>query len=371
MRGSESMTRLLKKSLPVVAAVLIFVIAYGVYFWKENPLSKETIGIESPSPSKPDNVAVQGKKRATLIAVGDVMMHIGQIWSGYDAERKIFDYSGFFVEVRDIIARADLSMANLETTLSGGEEIFSGYPRFNSPDEIADALKEAGFDIIFTSNNHSLDRGEKGVLRTIRVLRERGLVPVGTNETKEDRENVFVREINGIKIAFLAYTYGTNGIPLPKDKPFLVNLIDYEIMLKDIKSAREKADAVVVYLHFGQEYSRKPSQDQRNLAQKLVLAGADLIVASHPHVLQPGEWMEIEDPWGRLTKKYIAYSLGNFISAQNFPNTDEGVILKVTVEKDVNANLVSVVDIEEIPTWVYRYKEKGRMKYVVKLGKKP
>ncbi|WP_148867588.1 CapA family protein [Thermosediminibacter litoriperuensis] len=306
----------------------------------------------------------------SLIAVGDVMMHIGQIWSGYDAKTGRFDYSEFFNEVKHVISSADLSMANLETTLAGAARKFTGYPRFNSPDEIADALKDAGFDVIMTANNHSLDRGEEGALRTLRVLEEKGLTPVGTNKSQEDREKPVLKEVNGVRIAFLAYTYGTNGIPLPKDKPYLVNLINPEIMLEDIRSARNEADAVVVYLHFGQEYHRQPSTEQRKLAHQLIIGGADLIVASHPHVVQPGEWVEVEDAWGRTSKKYIAYSLGNFISAQSFPHTDEGVILKVTLEKDPEENLVSVVRAEEIPTWVHRYREEGRMKYVVRLGKK-
>ncbi|MCG0275965.1 MAG: CapA family protein [Thermosediminibacteraceae bacterium] len=355
--------------ITIVTAAIIFILAVfkNGYFWLGKALLTEKA--ENVRESLGQNQLVE-KRTVTLMAVGDVMMHVGQIWSGYDSEKGSFDYSEFFCEVKDLISSADLSMANLETTLAGNKEKFTGYPRFNSPDEIADALKEAGFDIIFTANNHSLDRGEKGVLRTIKVLREKGLTPVGTNETKEDLETVAVKEANGIKIAFLAYTYGTNGIPLPKDKPFLVNLIDEEIILQDIRSAKEKADAVVVYLHFGQEYSRQPSAEQRNLAQNLIIGGADLIVASHPHVVQPGEWLEVEDAMGRLTKKYIAYSLGNFISAQSFPHTDEGVILKVTLEKDPELNLVSVVSVEEIPTWVHKYKEKGRMKYVIKLGRK-
>lgn len=365
------MKKFVKAISLAMAAVLLVAGVCGMYFGLNSPYVIKMVEVESPSLKEPDSTVVEESKRVTLVAVGDVMMHIGQIWSGYDEERKIFDYSGFFEKVRDIIAGADIAMANLETTMAGPEEVFTGYPRFNSPDEIADALKYAGFDIIFTSNNHSMDRGEKGVLRTLKVLKDRGLVPVGTNETKEDRQNLTIKEVNGIKLAFLAYTYGTNGIPLPKDKPFLVNLMDEDAILKDIKAARESADAVVVYLHFGQEYSTEPSNDQRVLAQKLTLAGADLIVASHPHVVQPGEWVEVETPSGKSIKKYIAFSLGNFISAQTFPNTDRGVILKVTLEKGIDGDSISIVDVEEIPIRVSRYKEKGKMRYVVELDKRP
>lgn len=175
---------------------------------------------------------------ATFLAVGDVMMHDGQIWAGYDNTTDTFDYSEFFHIVKDEITAADIAMANLETTLAGKEQKYTGYPMFNSPDELADALKDAGFDIIVTSNNHSLDRGAKGALRTIQVLKERGLVPLGTYESEEERETILIKEANGITFAFLSYTYGTNGIPIPKDKPYLVNLMDEEVILEDLKKLK-------------------------------------------------------------------------------------------------------------------------------------
>src|SRR5690606_25176974 len=138
---------------------------------------------------------------------------------------------------------------------------------------IADALKDAGFDIIVTSNNHTLDRGAKGALRTIQVLEERDLSPLGTYESEEEREQILIKEANGISFAFLSYTYGTNGIPIPKDMPYLVNLIDEDLILRDIKKAQSQADVVVVYLHFGEEYQRTPSKDQRKLAHLLLKNG--------------------------------------------------------------------------------------------------
>ncbi|NLZ52280.1 MAG: CapA family protein [Thermoanaerobacteraceae bacterium] len=327
----------------------------------EQDLSQEEIQeeVDLPNPT------------ATFLAVGDVMMHEGQIWAGYDEKTDTFDYSEFFHVVKDEITAADIAMADLETTLGGKEQKYTGYPMFNSPDELADALKNAGFDIIVTSNNHSLDRGAKGALRTIQVLKERGLAPLGTYESEEEREQILIKEANGINFAFLSYTYGTNGIPIPKDMPYLVNLIDEESILSDLEKARSQADVVVVYLHFGEEYQRTPSKSQRKLAHLLLKNGASLIVASHPHVIQPGEWMEVEEADGEIIKKYVAYSMGNFISAQRFPHTEEGLMMKFTLEKDLKKNKVYLTDVEEIDTWVDKFVRDGKMRYVVRFGKKP
>lgn len=323
--------------------------------------------IEEQEPEEPD----LPNPTVTIAAVGDIMMHDGQIWSGYDESTGTFDYSEFFHVIKDEISSANLAMADIETTFGGKEQKYTGYPMFNSPDELADTLKETGFDIIITSNNHSLDRGVKGALRTLEVLKERELTPVGTYEFKEERDKILIKEINDIKIAFLSYTYGTNGIPIPADKPYLVNLIDEELILEDLARAQKLADAVVVYLHFGDEYQRTPSKAQRKLAHLVLKNGANVIVASHPHVIQPSEWMEVEEPDGEVVKKYVAYSMGNFISAQRFPHTEEGLIIKFTLKKDLKKNKVYLKDVKEIDTWVDKFVRDGKMRYVVRFGKKP
>jgi poly-gamma-glutamate synthesis protein (capsule biosynthesis protein) len=307
----------------------------------------------------------------TIDAVGDVMMHEGQILSGYDSVSGKYDYSAFFQDVKQEISSADLAVANLETTLGGKETNFTGYPRFNSPDELADALKESGFDVIVTSNNHCLDRGEKGLLRTLDVLEQRGLSAVGTCRTADESARILIKEVKHVKIAFLAYTYGTNGNPVPKDKPYLVNLMDESKMLSDLAEASESADAVVIYLHFGQEYRRTASDQQKSLSRMLLEKGADVVIGSHPHVTQPGEWVQVLGRGGELVEKYAAYSLGNFISAQRFPHTDEGVILKIIFKKDMQKNTIKIDNIVQIPTWVDKFKMDGRMRYVVRLGEKP
>ncbi|HHV18907.1 MAG TPA: CapA family protein [Thermoanaerobacterales bacterium] len=380
MKGQKSQTY----GLIVVMAVFIMVCGIFIYNYPDGKVAPEFIRWRHPeaasgtidtnedlSQEELPEEEVLPNPTATILAVGDIMMHDGQIWAGYDEKTDTFDYSEFFHVVKDEITAADIAMADLETTLGGKEQKYTGYPMFNSPDELADALKNAGFDIIVTSNNHSLDRGAKGALRTIQVLKERGLASLGTYESEEEREQILIKEANGIKIAFLSYTYGTNGIPIPKDKQYIVNLIDEELILCDLKKAQSQADAVVVYLHFGEEYQRTPSKAQRKLAHLILKNGASFIAASHPHVIQPGEWMEVEEPNGEIIKKYTSYSMGNFISAQRFPYTEEGLMVKFTLEKDLKKNKVYLTDVREIDTWVDKFVRDGKMRYVVRYGKKP
>lgn len=358
----------------IITLLVIAVVGLSTFYLFRPQLEKlygyKDINKSLPVNEEPKNPPPPPNPVVTLAAVGDVMMHEGQILSGYDSAKQLYDYSYFFEDIKPEIESADISMVNLETTLAGKERKFTGYPMFNSPDELADALKQTGFDIVVTSNNHSLDRGEQGVIRTLEVLRDRGLSTVGTYDMPELRNTVLVKEVNGMKLSFLAYTYGTNGIPIPQGKPYLVNLIDKEVILNDIAEARKLSDGVIVYLHFGQEYQLNPSAEQKNLAEILLNNGADVVIGSHPHVLQPGEWVEVKEADGSIAKKYAAYSLGNFISAQRFPHTEEGMILKITLEKDLAKNKIITKHIEEIPTWVDKFKINGKMRYVVRLGEK-
>ncbi|MGB9840863.1 CapA family protein [Thermovenabulum sp.] len=367
----------MKRSYKFIIIILIPVLLFFSFFilWHfKIGIFKEMTVFAVSDKEKENNVPVEEDIEETsktveisLIAAGDVMMHVPQIRSGYDEKTQKYNFDYFFDEVREDILSGDVAIANLETTLAGKERRFTGFPLFNAPDEIADALKNAGFDIVVTSNNHSMDRGEEGVLRTIQVLKERGLINVGTN-SNEQEDILRIIEVKNVKIGFLAYTYGTNGIPVKK--PFLVNIIDENKILDDISSSKKKVDVLVVYFHFGNEYQRTPSQFQKDLSQKAIKEGADIVLGSHPHVVQPGEFVAFENNNG-VQKKYIRYSLGNFISAQKLPYTDEGLILKIILEVNKKDNKVDVKDVEEIPTWVHRYRDNGLVKYVVKKGNKP
>ena len=305
---------------------------------------------------------VENLKFIHIMAVGDIMMHIPQVNSGKTKHGYNFDH--FYKEVAPLFAEADLVYGNLETTLSGEEEKYSGYPLFNSPDAVADSLANAGFDIITTANNHSLDRGEKGLIRTLDQLDRVGLKATGTFRTAEEREQILMVNENDIQIATLAYTYGTNGIHVPKEKPYLINLLDQESMKRDIELAKKQgAELVVVVLHFGQEYQRKPNEVQKEWVNFLFASGADIILGSHPHVVQEYEHRQWTTAAGEKKEGVVIYSLGNFISNQREEPTDIGGILSIKVKK--LGSTLQFEHVEFIPTWVHRYFQEGKREYTV------
>jgi len=309
---------------------------------------------------------------ARLVAVGDIMMHLPQTRSGYDPGTGTYSFHHFFEEVKPLLSAGDWVIGNLETPLADGDRRgYTGYPEFNAPPELADALKEAGFNILTTANNHALDRRETGVLRTLENLRERGLVAVGTHASPEEAEMVTIVEKNGITLALLAYTYGTNGIPIPEGKPYLVNLIDEEKMAADIGKARAAgADVIAVALHFGNEYETMPNAEQKRLARSLLEKGADIILGSHPHVLQPYEIADVGREDGSRGQGIILYSMGNFISNQDRHShdgkpTDIGAIFEIGIQKQMPGGPVSFTGVRATPTYVHKYSENGVTKHRV------
>jgi len=297
-----------------------------------------------------------------LAAVGDIMIHSPQITSAYVAEGNTYDFLSNYSYVASYLHEADFAVANLETTLAGEAFAFSGYPLFNSPPELAGALKESGFDLLSTANNHSLDRGLDGVLNTIEYIEEAGLNYVGTARSQEERDRGFILSQNDIKIAFYAYTYGTNGLPIPSGRDYLVSLIDEDLIRADVERAKnvEGVDLVFIIIHWGNEYERLPSASQREMAERLIDMGVDVIIGSHPHVIQPAEIIKTETAQG-----LVLYSLGNFISNQRWQYTDSGVIVFIQVTKNPALGTLQVSLHEIIPTWVNRYLENGRWKYKI------
>lgn len=306
-------------------------------------------------------------KEATLVAVGDIMMHGSQIRSGYNPQEKTYNFDSFFTEVKPILSPGHWVIGNLETTLAGAEAGgYTGYPLFNAPAELVDATKKAGFNILTTANNHSLDRGEKGVIRTLKNIRNRGLLAAGTATSAKEADTILMVTKNEIKMAILAYTYDTNGIPIPKGKPYLVSLINPEKMVKDIAKARAQgADIITVCLHFGDEYQRQPNTQQKKLVETLIKAGADIILGSHPHVVQPYQIFERPGKTGTIQKAVAIYSMGNFISGQVGNYKDLGVIFTVKIRKQFPEKTVEFTQIEAIPTWVHRYPLNGKLNFRV------
>ncbi|MDQ0058102.1 CapA family protein [Paenibacillus harenae] len=317
----------------------------------------------TPAPTEPPQPVFS---EAVWMAVGDIMMHSPQLPGSYDQATKKYNFNPFFTEVKPILAEGDWVIANLETPVAGAKYGYSGYPNFNAPSELVEALQGAGFNLLTTANNHSLDKGEGGVLGTLETLKGYGMEHTGTASSQQEADQLLIAERNGIKMGLIAYTYGTNGIPIPTGKDYLVNLIDEQKIIADMKRLREAgADLVTVSLHFGNEYQTQPSEEQKQLARSLVAAGADIIAGSHPHVVQPYEVVETSDENGRIRKALIIYSMGNFISNQRGDSKDYGVIFKVQFRKNMNEGTVELTEVESIPTWVHRYKPDKAFRYRV------
>ncbi len=302
-------------------------------------------------------------KTVTISFVGDLMCHSPQFQFA-QISKDSFDFKPVFRKVEKYLSKSDLTIGNLETTISGQESRYSGYPLFNTPEEYLEALKDAGFDILLTANNHSLDRGKKGLLRTVEMIKKNGLESVGSYNSQQDRDSIRIYEINGIKIAILAYTYGLNGNYIAKNEKYLVNVIDTTLLKKDILDSRNKyADIILVYFHFGNEYQRNPSSFQKEIVKRAIDYGADLIIGSHPHVIQPIEYFSSNK--NKIGKGLIAYSLGNFISNQRWRYSDAGIILNLTITKNILTQEVRFSNTDIIPTWVYKGKLENKDQFVI------
>jgi poly-gamma-glutamate capsule biosynthesis protein CapA/YwtB (metallophosphatase superfamily) len=266
-----------------------------------------SVPLPTPSATPPSPVT----HKVSLAAIGDVLIH-NSVYNDARIKDGGFDFRPMLEPVKGLLVQPDLLVANQES-ITGGEELgLSSYPQFNSPFQIGDALLDAGVDMVTMANNHTLDKREKGVLSATAYWDKIGMPYTGAFRSAEDQAKLRILERNGISFAFLAYTYGTNGIPVPEGKPYLVNLLDPALMEKEIRDSKSKADFTVVSVHWGTEYQEEANTTQRELAQKIADWGADVIIGTHPHVLQTIEWVTAAD--GRRT--LVMYSLGNFLSAQ-------------------------------------------------------
>ncbi len=291
-----------------------------------------------------------------LLFIGDVMGHKPQIKSAEIIKNKQYNYDPCFQYVKPIIEKADLAIANLEVTLPG-EPPYLGYPSFRSPNELASALRNAGFDILVTANNHSNDAGKKGVINTISTSQKNGFYQTGTFKNIEDRELFYPLIVykNDFKIAFLNYTYGTNSIKT--QAPTFVNYLDEELMEKDMEMARQlQPDAIIVIAHWGKEYELLENKKQTKVTKKLFDWGADLVIGMHPHVVQPIREMEIVQKDSTIKKTLVTYSLGNFISNQTKLNTDGGLMFEISLLKNNTTGKVTLGEHHYIPIWRYIYK---------------
>lgn len=293
-----------------------------------------------------------------LLFAGDIMVHATQIYASRSPNGE-FDFISPFDSIKSVLMASDFAIANLETTL--GEEPYTGYPRFKSPDILAKQLKSVGFNVLVTANNHSADTGLKGILNTISKLNEAEIQSIGTFKDSIDRLNrtPLILDKNGIKIALLSYTYSTNGIPVPK--PAEVALIDTAVMSEEIiKSKKLNPDLTIVFMHWGEEYHTKPSKNQIELSKWLKDQGVDAIIGTHPHVIQPLVIDTLHN--GKLLP--IAYSLGNLISNQSKPGTDEGIMVELIVIKDSKGTAIK--HIRPINTYCNRNAER-KNRYLIEI----
>ncbi|MDD4688816.1 MAG: CapA family protein [Eubacteriales bacterium] len=264
-------------------------------------------------------------KYIDLVACGDNLYHMPVINSGKKQDGT-YDYSPIYEKLQPMIKNADISVIGQETVFAGSELGYSGYPLFNSPEDVGNTLAKEGFDVVLHASNHVLDKWDTGVVRTIEFWKKYPDIAVlGIHESPEDDERVYVTRINGANIAMLNYTYSTNGLPLPKDKPYLVELIDEDKIYKDALYAEENSDFTIAFIHWGTEYATSPNQMQKDLTYKMADWGVDLIIGSHPHVIQPVEYITTE----KGNEILVYYSLGNFVSRQLEAKNLLGGIAKV------------------------------------------
>lgn len=311
-----------------------------------------------PEPKKEPYTDIQ------IAAAGDIMFHGPQLKSAYDTASDSYDFTDMFSEVKPIFKAADLAIANYETTAGGAEKGFTGYPAFNSPDETIDAIKDAGIDVITTVNNHSLDTGRDGLERTVKVMRDKGLPSVGTYD-KEPTSRVYMHEVEEIDVAVLAYTDMVNSVGIDfsaKEMNDMLNLMDEQAIKEDVAEAKElDADLIISFMHWGEEYFEEPNDRQIEFAEMMAAEGVDIILGSHPHVIQKSAFIE-----EKSHTTFVIYSMGNFISNQreetlgvNHNTTEDGLIVQVDVRKDNIKDEISIEDVSYIPTWVYRNQEQG------------
>lgn len=365
---------------------VIFLITFIIHSATKPDISQS--GSKPSSPSKENSSTVSSEpikeSYAKVLSTGDIMAHSTQLTGAKTADG--YDFSAFFKEVDDYFKAADLSVANLEVTFGGTESgKFTGYPAFNTPDQLADAIKNSGLNFLLTSNNHSYDTGLFGLKRTVQVLNQKGIEFIGTSEN--DGDPLFtVKTVNDIKIGMANYTYETksqkagrkylNGNLLAEEASGLISSFSYERIEEFyteaenvIKSMKEQgAEFIVFYMHWGEEYQLQENTWQKTIAQKLSNLGVDIIVGSHPHVVQPIDIIYSEDG---ENKTVCVYSTGNAVSNQRKElisscptgHTEDGLIFTYTLKK--YGDEVTLTEVDVIPTWVNKYKGGGGYLYTI------
>ncbi len=361
--------------LAVVMALLSVIIGAIV---KKSNLKSDDNNSQQQSGTNSDIVSSEETQKeitATVLNTGDILIH-ENVLNGARQDDGSYSFANFYKIAKSYVTAADYAVANLEVTL-GGEEAgnYRGYPSFNTPDSILDYIKADGFDMLLTANNHSLDTGLAGLKRTVQQIKKVGLDFLGTKETSND-PTYLIKDINGIKIGMVCYTYGTNSAASGASE--LINYFssanlpsfytEAQTIIDDMK--QNGAEAIVFYMHWGNEYQTTPNTYQKAAAQQLCNMGVDVIVGAHPHVLQPIELIYSEDSQNTTV---CLYSMGNSISNQRISemtgvcetgHTEDGVLFSYTFTKDKDGE-VSLTAVDIIPTWVDRWGTSGNYQYTM------
>ncbi len=314
---------------------------------------------QEESTKQEEQTQIEENDSMQIVMVGDMLMHDRIVASG-KKEDGSYNFDHLFVNVKDTITAADLALVNQETIMGGPEFGYTGYPSFNTPYELTDAEVKAGFDVLLFATNHAYDKGIKGVENCLNYLdtTHPTLGYVGINHSEEDQDNIYTYEANGIKVAILNYTYGHNGRTLPNGKEYLINELTEQNVRSDIRKAEEIADFTIVCPHWGTEYKLVADENQKKWASIFLEEGVDLVLGTHPHVIEPIEWMKDENGHQML----VYYSVGNFINGTSstghgVTNRMVGGIADVTIERNKETNKVEVVKYDAIPIVCHIAKE--------------
>ena len=329
--------------------------------------NNEKITIETAN--KEDNIEDNNIKKEPitfkLTSLGDTLCHNTQYWDAYNSSTKEYDFSYVYKDISSYTSSSDLTIGSLETSFAGEDRGYSNYPTFNSPDSLATALKNIGVDIISTAGNHALDYGYSGLCRTIDVLEQNGLSHLGTYKTAEEQEKILIKNVKGVNIAFINYTYGTNGIPVPSDKPYCINLIDKDLIKKQIQTAKDQnVDMIVACMHWGIEYKTTASDEQKELADFLFENGVDVILGNHPHVIEPMEKRKITLDDRTEKEVFVVYALGNLTADQRDEITRDSAILNLTITKQIDGK-ITIDKVDYVPIYMYKNPNASSKKFKI------
>lgn len=330
------MKKTIKLKYLIIFILLILCIGGSFSFYYINKNKKLDTKVETPiykeEPIKAEEPKIE-EYHLTLGMVGDALYHEGTYKDGLKSD-KTYNFDHQLVDIAPIVKNYDLAYYNQETILGGTELGLSSYPCFNSPQEVGDAYIKAGFNLVSLANNHTLDKGTKAINNSVTYWRNKtNVMTAGSYDSETDKQRLHIGEKNGITYAFLAYTYGTNGIPVPKGQEYVVNLFSKEKAKIDIEKVKDKVDVVLVAMHWGVEYTHTPTNEQKDQAKFLSDLGVDIIIGSHPHVIQPIEY---------IGDTLVIYSLGNFISGQVDLMKKIGLIASVDIHKTVENDITTI-----------------------------